>query len=70
MDEYKVEFFIANDNEEETELSNLIHKDSEQWRRDLEITALSEYYNRKIKIVNQNYYKSNLGKIKIQSKKI
>ena len=52
MDEYKVEFFIVNDNEEETELSNLIHKDNEQWRRDLEITALSEYYNRKIKIVN------------------
>lgn len=51
MDEYKVELFIAND-EEDIKLSDFNHKDNEQWREDLEIQALSEYYNRKVKIVN------------------
>ncbi len=50
MDEYKVEFFIVSDNEQNTKLSSLNEKEMEQWRKDLETRALSEYYNRKIKI--------------------
>ena len=50
MDEYKVEFFIASDDEEEVKLSSLNEKDMEYWRREVEEHALFEYYNRKIKI--------------------
>ncbi len=51
MDEYKIELFIAND-EEDIKLSDFNHKDNEQWRKDLEVQALSEYYNRIIKIID------------------
>lgn len=51
MDEYKVELFIAND-EEDIKLSDFNHKDNEQWRKDLEVHALSEYYNRKVRTIN------------------
>ena len=47
----KVELFIAND-EENIKLSDFNHKENEQWRKDLEVQALSEYYNRKVKIIN------------------
>ena len=50
MDEYKVEFFIASDDEQEVKLSSLNEKDMEYWRREVEEHALFEYYNRKIKI--------------------
>ena len=50
MDEYKVEFFIASDDEQEEKLSSLNEKDMEHWKRELEEQALFEYYNRKIKI--------------------
>lgn len=51
MDEYKIELFIAND-EEDIKLSDFNQKDNEQWRKDLEVQALSEYYNRIIKIID------------------
>ena len=50
MDEYKVEFFIASDDEQEEKLSSLNEKDMEHWKRELEEQALFEYYKRKIKI--------------------
>ena len=50
MDEYKVEFFIASDDEENIKLSSLNEKDMEEWKKDMEARALSEYYNKKIKI--------------------
>ncbi len=50
MDEYKVEFFIASDDEKEVKLTSLNKKDMELWKRELEEQALFEYYNRKIKI--------------------
>ena len=50
MDEYKVEFFIASDDEQEVKLSSLNEKEFELWKRELEEQALFEYYNRKIKI--------------------
>ena len=53
MDEYKVEFFIASDDEQEVKLLSLNEKDMEHWRREVEEQALFEYYNRKIKITDQ-----------------
>ena len=50
MDEYKVEFFIASDDEQEVKLTSLNEKDMEHWKREFEEQALFEYYNRKIKI--------------------
>ena len=50
MDEYKVEFFIASDDEQEVKLTSLNEKEMEDWKRELEEQALFEYYNRKIKI--------------------
>ena len=50
MDEYKVEFFIASDDEQEVKLSSLNEKDMEHWKKELEEQALFEYNNRKIKI--------------------
>ena len=50
MDEYKIEFFIASDDEQDVKLSSLNGKDMEHWRREVEERALFEYYNRKIKI--------------------
>ncbi len=50
MDEYKVEFFIAGDDEQGVKLTSLNEKDMEHWKRELEEQALFEYYNRKIKI--------------------
>ena len=50
MDEYKVEFFIASDDEQEVKLSSLNKDEMEQWKKDMEARALSEYHNKKIKI--------------------
>ena len=50
MDEYKVELFIASDDEQNIKLSSLNEKDMEHWKRELEEQSLFEYYNRKIKI--------------------
>ena len=50
MDEYKVEFFIASDDEQEVKLSSLNEKDMEHWKRELEEQALFEYFKRKIKM--------------------
>lgn len=50
MDEYKVEFFIANDDEQDVMLSSLNEDEMKQWKKDMEERALSEYHNQKIKI--------------------
>lgn len=50
MNEYKVEYFIESDGEENVKLLSLNEIGMEQWRKDLEAQALSEYYNRKIEI--------------------
>ena len=50
MDEYKVEFFIVSDDEQEIKLTNLNEKEIEHWKRELEEQALFEYFKRKIKM--------------------
>ena len=53
MDEYKVEFFIASDDEQDVMLSSLNEDEMEKWKEDMEVRALSEYYKQKIKITDQ-----------------
>ena len=53
MDGYKVELFIASDDEQDIMLSNLNEAEMEKWKEDMEVRALSEYYKQKIKIEDQ-----------------
>ena len=55
MDEYKVEFFVAGDNEQDIMLSSLNEEEIEQWKKDMEARALSAYYNKKIKIADKKF---------------
>ena len=55
MNEFKVELFVANDDEHEVILSSLNEDEIEQWKKDMEERALSEYHNRKIKIEDQKF---------------
>ena len=56
MDEYKVEFFVASDDEQDVMLSNLNEDEMEQWKKDVEERALSEYHNKKIKIKSKKIW--------------
>lgn len=55
MDEYKVEFFIASDDAQDVMLSSLNEDEMEQWKKDVEERALSEYHNQKIKIKSKKF---------------
>ena len=55
MDEYKVELFVASDDEKEVKLTSLNEKDMEHWKRELEEQALFEYFKRKIKIQSKKF---------------
>ncbi len=50
MNEFVVELFVASDDEQDVMLSNLNEDEMEQWKKDVEERALSEYHNQKIKI--------------------
>ena len=50
MDDYHIEYFIDNGDEEIIKLSGLNDKDLKEWRKDMEARALSEYYNKKVKV--------------------
>ena len=56
MDEYKVEFFVASDDGQDVMLSNLNEDEMEQWKKDVEERALSEYHNQKIKIKSKKIW--------------
>lgn len=53
MNEFRVEFFVASNDEQDVMLSNLNEDELEQWKKDMEVRALSEYYKQKIKIEDQ-----------------
>ena len=54
MNEFVVELFIANDDEQDVMLSSLNEDEMEQWKKDLEECALSEYYDQKVNIKVKN----------------
>ena len=53
MNEFRVELFVASDDEHEVMISNLNEDEMKKWKEDMEVRALSEYYNQKIKITDQ-----------------
>ena len=53
MNEFKVELFVADDDERDVMLSSLNEDEIEKWKEDMEVRALSEYYRQKIKITDQ-----------------
>ena len=54
MNEFVVELFVASDDEQDVMLSSLNEDEMEQWKKDMEVRVLSEYYNKKIKIKQKN----------------
>lgn len=52
MNEFRVECFIEDNDNKITKLSNLKKKEIEIWKRSTEKRALSEYYNKKVEILN------------------
>ena len=50
MNEFVVELFVASDEEQDVMHSSLSEDEMEQWKKDMEARALSEYYKQKIKI--------------------
>ena len=50
MNEFRVELFVADDDEQDIMLSSLNEDEMEKWKEDMEARALSEYHNQKIKI--------------------
>ena len=55
MNEFRVELFIASDDEPDIMLSSLNKDEMEQWKKDMEARALSEYHNQKIKIKSKKF---------------
>ena len=53
MNEFRVELFIASDDEQDMMFSSLNEDEMEKWKEDVEVRALSEYYKQKIKITDQ-----------------
>ena len=50
MNEFIVELFVDKGENQYIKLSSLNENDMEEWKKDMEARALSEYYNKKIKI--------------------
>ena len=50
MNEFVVELFVASDDGQDIMLSSLNEDEMEQWKKDMEERALSEYHNQKVKI--------------------
>ena len=50
MKEYSIELFVVSDEGKDIRLSDLTEKELEQWKEDMEESALSEYYKQKVKI--------------------
>lgn len=55
MNEFRVELFVARDDEQDIMLSSLNEDEIEKWKEDMEVRALSEYYKQKIKITDQKF---------------
>ena len=54
MNEFNVEYYIDSGDNQIIKISGLNEKDMEQWKKDMEERALSEYYNKKIKLKQKN----------------
>ena len=52
MNGFKVERYVDSEGKENTKFLNLNEKEVNQWKKDIEARALSEFYNKKIKILN------------------
>ena len=50
MYDFRVECYIDGGGKQNIKPSDLNEKDIEEWKKDMETRALSEYYNKKIKV--------------------
>ena len=54
MGDLRMEYYIDSGDNQNIKLSDLNEKDMEEWKKDMEARALSEYYNKKVKIIQKN----------------
>lgn len=50
MCDFRIECYIDSGDEKNIKISDLNEKDMKEWKKDMESRALSEYYNKKIKV--------------------
>ena len=50
VNEFRVECYISDKNANNTKPFNLNEQEFLKWKKDVEASALSEYYNKKIKL--------------------
>lgn len=55
MDDFRIEYYIDSKDNQNIKLSDLNEKDMEEWKKDMETRALSEYYKQKIKITDKKF---------------
>ena len=55
MNEYCIEVFIESDEDESVKSLNLNEENKQEWKEEMEVRALSEYYKRKITISEQKF---------------
>ena len=56
MNEFRVECYVDGENEHNPKLLDVSDKDTEQWKKDMEARALSQYHNNKIKITDKKFW--------------
>lgn len=49
MDDFRMEYYVDIGDGQNIKISSLNEDEMEQWKKDMESRALSEYYNKKIK---------------------
>ena len=54
MEEYRVEYYIDINSNKTIKFSDINEKDKDKWKKDMESRAISEFYNKKIKISEIN----------------
>ena len=55
MNEYSIDLLIEGDEDENVESLNLNEENKQEWKKEMEARALSEYYKRKIIISEQKF---------------
>ena len=56
MNDFRMEYYIDIGDEQNIKLSSLNEDEVEQWKKDMEARALSEYHNQKIKIKSKKIW--------------
>ncbi len=53
MSEFRIECYMSDNNAKDVKLSHLNEQDLTKWKKEVEAYALSNYYNKKIKLLSK-----------------